>query len=337
MFTIGNKKIGKNYPVFIIAEAGINHNGDLNIAKKLIKQASKCGADAIKFQTITADELFSKKMNPELYTLVDKWSLNKKDHLTLIDYAKKNSIQIFSTPMGQKTTKLLVSLGMQAIKIASCDLNYHDFLKTTAKTKTPMIISTGMSKISEISSAVDIIKQENCPFAILHCNSSYPTPMEDANLSTIPYLEKMFDVPIGYSDHTDGIDACIAAVAIGASILEKHFTLDKEMEGPDQKLSADPNEFSELVRKTRLIEKSLGKPRTGVTKSEKKFVKKMRKSIGASIDIPANTKIKKSMLSVFRPGNGISPDMIDDLVGLKTKKLIKKGTQLSWKELSDLD
>jgi len=330
MFAIGNKKIGKDNPVFIIAEAGINHNGDLDIAKKLIKEASKCGADAIKFQTIIADELFSKKLNPELYDLVSKWSLNKKDHLILMDHAKKNNIQFFSTPMGERTTKLLVSLGIQAIKIASGDLDYHRFLRAVAKTKTPMIVSTGMSKISEIVAAADIIKDENCPFALLHCNSSYPTPMKDANLSTIPYLQNMFDVPIGYSDHTDGIDACIAAVAIGANILEKHFTLDKEMEGPDQKLSADPKEFSELVRKTRLIEKSLGKPRTGVTKSEKKFVKRMRKSIGVSVDIPENTKITESMLVAFRPGNGISPTIIDHFIGLTTKKSIKKGTQLSW-------
>jgi len=330
MFTIGNKKIGKNQPVFIIAEAGINHNGDLNIAKKLIKEASKCGADAVKFQTIITDELFSEKLNPELYKLVDKWVLSKKDHLILIDYAKKNNIQFFSTPMGEKTTKLLVSLRMPVIKIASGDLDYHQFLKSVAKTKTPMIISTGMSKISEIASAVDIVKNENCQFTLLHCNSSYPTPVEDANLNSIPYLQNMFNVPVGYSDHTDGIDVCVAAVAIGANILEKHFTLDKEMEGPDQKLSADPKEFSELVKKTRLIEKALGKPRTGITKSEQKFVKKMRKSIGASVNIPANRKITKSMLTAFRPGNGISPTMIDYLVGLRPRKSIYKGTQLSW-------
>ncbi|RZD44666.1 MAG: N-acetylneuraminate synthase [Thaumarchaeota archaeon] len=330
MFSIGNKKIGKNYPVFIIAEAGINHNGDINIAKKLIKEASNCGADAVKFQTIITDELFSKKLNPELYELVNKWVLSKRDHLILMDYAKKNKIEFFSTPMGKKTTKLLVSLNISAIKIASGDLDYHEFLKYVAKTKSPMIISTGMSKISEIASAVEIIKSENCKFALLHCNSSYPTPIEDANLSTIPYLQKMFDVPIGYSDHTDGIDACIGAVALGANILEKHFTLDKEMDGPDQKLSADPKEFSELIRKTRFMEKALGKPRSNITKSEQKFVKRMRKSIGVSKNIPAKTKITKSMLTAFRPGNGISPTMIEHIVGLKTKKAIDKDTQLSW-------
>ena len=330
MFTIGNRKIGKNQPVYIIAEAGINHNGDLNIAKNLIKEASKCGADAIKFQTIITDELFSKKLNPELYELVNQWVLSKKDHLMLMDCAKKNNIQFFSTPMGERTTKLLVSLNISAIKIASGDLDYHQFLKSVAKTKTPMIVSTGMSKISEIASAVEIIKNENCKLALLHCNSSYPTPIEDANLSTIPYLQNMFDIPIGYSDHTDGIDACVAAVVIGATILEKHFTLDKEMEGPDQKLSSDPKEFSELVTKVRLIEKALGSPRSGVTKSEQKFVRKMRKSIGVSVDIPANTSITKSMLTAFRPGNGIPPSMMDQLIGLKPKKAIAKDTQLSW-------
>ena len=327
---IGTKKIGSGNPTYIIAEAGINHNGDINIAKKLIKEASRCGADAIKFQTIITDELFSNKLNPELYKMVNEWVLSKKDHVILIDYAKKNKIEFFSTPMGERTTKLLMSLKIPAIKIASGDLNYHQFLKSTAKTKIPMIISTGMSKISEIASAVEIVKNEKCQLSLLHCNSSYPTPMEDANLSTIPYLQNMFDIPIGYSDHTDGIDACVAAVVLGASILEKHFTLDKEMEGPDQKLSSDPKEFLELVRKVRLIEKSLGKPRSGVTKSEQKFVKKMRKSVGVCVDIPANTKITKSMLTAFRPGNGIPASMMEQLIGLKPKKSIAKDTQISW-------
>lgn len=316
--------------VFIIAEAGINHNGNISIAKKLIHEASKCGADAIKFQTIIPDELFSKTVSPKLYDFASKLSFDKKEHLELMKYAKKKNIEFFSTPLGKKSTDLLDEIGVKIMKIASGELTNHDFIKVVANKRKLMIISTGMSTIQEIAAAVNVVKEKGCPFILLHCNSSYPTPINEANLSTIPYLKKVFGVPIGYSDHTLGIEACIAAIALGACIIEKHFTLDKKMEGPDQNLSADIKEFSKLVSTIRTVEKAIGIPRIGPTKSEKKFKKLMRKSLAASRDIPNGTKITKSMIMAIRPESGISPTLLEYIVGMKPKRNVKKGTILTW-------
>lgn len=327
---IGKCEIGVGKPVYIVAEAGINHNGDMEIAKEMIESASECGVNAIKFQTLFPEELFSETLSPEWFDLIKKWSFTKKQHSELMKHAENNEIEFFSTPVGKKSAKLLQDIGVKSIKIASGEITNHDLIKTVAKMRRPMIISTGMTNISEIASVVEIVQKENCPFVLLHCNASYPSPIEDVNLVTIKYLQEVFGVPVGYSDHTIGNEVCLAAVSLGACMIEKHFTLDKNMEGPDQKLSADTKEFSELVSKIRIIEKSLGTYRKGPTKSEEKFKKLMRKSIGTSIDIRAGTKIKKSMLSVFRPGTGISPIMIDNIIGMTVKKNVRKGTLLRW-------
>jgi len=325
---IGKREIEYNKPVYIVAEAGINHNGDLKLAKKMIESASKCGADAIKFQTIFPEELFSQKLNPELYSLIQKLSFNKKQHIELKKFAIKNKIEFFSTPVGIKSTKLLHDIKVNVIKIASGELTNFQLIKYIAKSKTPMIISTGMSKIDEIKSVVEIVKNENCQFMLLHTTSSYPTSPNEANLSSISFLREKFGVPVGYSDHTLGIDACLAAIPLGACLIEKHFTLNKNFEGPDHKLSADEGELKELVTKSKLIKKFLGKPRSDVTKSEKKFRKLMRKSIVTKTNITKGTKIKKSMLTFLRPGTGIPPFMIDKIVGKKIKQDIKKGMLL---------
>lgn len=328
MLKIGQKKIGKGYPVYVIAEAGINHNGDMKIAKEMIEVASKVGANAIKFQSFSAEDLFSESTNPDLFKFAQKLSLNEKQHYQLKKHADKNKIEFLSTPAGKKSIKLLEKLNVKALKIASPDITNHDLIRNSAKTKIPLIVSTGMSTLSEITSAIEIIREENYPFCILHCNSSYPSPVKDANLSTIPFFKKIFSVPVGYSDHTLGIDACLSAVSMGASIIEKHFTLDKKMEGSDQKLSANPKELKEMISKIRTIEKLIGTPRSGITQSEKKFRKSMRKSIHSATYIKKGTTIKKSMLTLFRPGDGIPPSMIPNLVGMKIKKDVNKGIKL---------
>jgi len=315
---------------YLIAEAGINHNGDIEIAKKMIEQAAKCGANGIKFQTIIPDELFSKTINPKLYELSKDWILTKKDHIELQKFSRKNKIDFFSTPFGTNSARLLQQLKVPFMKVASGEITNHDFILFLTKMKIPMLVSTGMTSIAEIAKVVEIIKNQNCPFVLLHCVSSYPTLSKDANLSTIPYLRNTFDVPVGFSDHTVGIDISLAAVALGACVIEKHFTLDKNMEGPDQKLSLDPSEFSDLSKKTRLIEKAIGNPRTIAIKPEIKFRENMRKSLGTTQDIPPNTSIKRSMISTFRPGTGIPPTMINNIVGRKTRKLVKKGSLIKW-------
>lgn len=328
---IGKQEIGFNKPVYIVAEAGINHNGDLKLAKKMIESASRCGANAIKFQTIFPEELFSKKLDPKLYSLIQKLSFNKKQHLELKKYALKNKIEFFSTPVGKRSAKLLHDIQVNVIKIASGELTNLELIKYIAKSKTPMIISTGMSKIDEIESVVKIVKKESCPFMLLHTTSSYPTPPNEANLFTISFLNKKFGVPVGFSDHTLGIDACLAAIPLGACLIEKHFTLNKNFEGPDQKLSANESELKELVLKAKLIKKFLGRPRKNITKSEKKFQKLMRKSIATKTNIKNGTKIKKSMLTFLRPGTGIPPFMIDKIIGKKIKQDVKKGILLQQK------
>ena len=196
--------------------------------------------------------------------------------------------------------------------------------------KIPMLVSTGMTTISEIAEVVELIKQYNCPFTLLHCVSNYPTLVKDANLSTIQYLKNTFNVPVGFSDHTTGVEISLAAVALGASVIEKHFTLDKNMPGPDQKLSLNPSEFLELSKKTRLIEKAMGIPRSTIIKSEINSRDNMRKSIGIKFDIMPGTILKRSMISLFRPGTGIPPNMINNIIGKTVKKSIKAGTLLSW-------
>lgn len=327
---IGKKELGMGKPVYIIAEAGINHNGNIEIAKEMIETAAKCGVDAIKFQTIIPDELFSKLLNPETFDFAQKLSFNKKQHIELKNIANKNGIEFFSTPLGKRSTQLLAEIGVKIMKIASGEITNHDLIKRISQLRIPMLISTGMTSLSEISDVVAIVEKQKCPFILMHCISSYPLPVEEANLATIPFLRNTFGIPVGYSDHALGNEVCFAAVSLGACAIEKHFTLDKNMEGPDQKLSANPKEFLELVSTIRIIEKAIGTPRLSPTKSEEKFKKLMRKSIGVSKDLPRGTKIKKSMLTVIRPGTGISPILIDNFVGMTLKTSVKKGNLLSW-------
>lgn len=330
MFKIGIKKIGRIQPTYIIAEPGINHFGDIKLAKELIDTAKKCGADAIKFQTIFPDEVYSKLSNPKLFEKLEQSILTKKQWLELKNHAKDQKIHFFSTPAGIRSAKLLQEIGVPCFKIGSGELNRFDLLQYVSSLKKPVLISTGMTTIDDIQHIVNIFKN-SCPIALLHCNSAYPTPFEDTNLSSIPYYQDLFGLIIGYSDHTIGIDACVAAVALGASIIEKHFILDKSAWDQESQLSSSPNEFKKMINHIRLTEKLLGKPRIGITHSEKQSVKNMRYSIAAAKNIKSHTKIKKSMLTTLRPGNGISPLNIDKLIGLKTKKSFRQGDLLSWK------
>ncbi len=328
---IGKKNIGVGCPTYIIAEAGINHNGDIEIAKEMIENAQQIGADAIKFQTFFPNELFSEVLNPELYKMTKQWSFTTlKENIQLKKFSEKCGIEFFSTPLGEKSSKMLKKVGVKAFKIASMDLTNHELIEFLAKYKLPLIISTGMSSISEIDRAIQIPLHLKCPFTLLHCVSSYPANLKDANLMTIPFLSNMFDISVGYSDHTIGSEACLAAVSLGASIIEKHFTLNTQMEGPDQKLSADVKQFKNLISQIRKIEKSLGVRRSEPFLAEEKPRKIMRRSLGASRNISTGTKISKSMITSIRPGSGIPTTMLENILGKTVKKNIKKGTLLNW-------
>jgi N,N'-diacetyllegionaminate synthase len=325
---IGNKKIGIGSPTYIIAEAGINHNGDMEIAKHMIEQASRMGVDAIKFQTLLPDELFSKKLNPELFELIKQWSFSKQDHLILKKYAEKHNLDFISTPIGKKTANILHEIKCTSIKLSSADLTNFELLKHISSFNIPLIVSTGMSTMSEIYSTVEFLSKQNSSFCLLHCTAAYPTPVDEANLVNISYFKKIFSIPIGYSDHTLGNDACCTAVSLGATVIEKHFTLDKNMDGPDQKLSADITDFKNLVTRIRKIERLMGEQRIMPTTSEVKFRRSMRRSLVFAKDIKKDVKLKKSDFVFLRPGNGISINNLDFFVGLKINQNVTKGSFL---------
>ena len=278
----------------IIAEAGVNHNGKLNLAKKLIDLASSAGADVVKFQTFTASNLLTKNAskanyqkkltNPKetQYEMIKKLELNFKQHLSLISHCKKRKIEFLSSPFDLESIDMLINLKLKKIKIPSSEINNSQYLKHISKFKKDIIFSTGMSSLKDIKYTFDFllkngVKKKN--LTILHCNSEYPTPYSDVNLNAIKTIKNKFDVKVGYSDHSVGIEVAIAAVALGAEVIEKHFTLDKKMHGPDHKASSDPKELYKLIKSIRNIENSLGKNQKKITRSVNKNIKTHQKSI----------------------------------------------------------
>ncbi|MDP3645816.1 MAG: N-acetylneuraminate synthase family protein [bacterium] len=248
--------IGRDKKIFIIAEAGINHGGSLKTAKRMIDAAHKAGASAIKFQTYVTEKRV--KAGSPIFDILKKCELSPEDTKELKKYADSVGIIFFSTPFDVDSVFLLKKLGVQLMKIASFDLVNKQLLKAVASTKIPIVISRGMSNKKEIDEALAICKKAGVEFALLHCVSAYPTPKNEVNLKAVHTLLESYDCPVGYSDHTLDITACLHAVAMGGTVLEKHFTLDKNMEGPDHKLSADPRELAALVAGVRDVEKMLG-------------------------------------------------------------------------------
>lgn len=248
--------IGRNMPTFVIAEAGINHNGSLKTAKRMIDAAKKAGANAIKFQTYVTEKRV--KAGSPIFDILKQCELSPEDTRELKAYADSAPILFFSTPFDSDSVSLLKKLGVPLIKIASFDLVNKQLLKAAAATKIPIVISRGMGSRKEIDEALAIFDKAGVEYTLLHCVSAYPTPKEEVNLKAIRTLMEIYDCPIGYSDHTQDITACLYAVVSGAKVIEKHFTLDKKMEGPDHHLSADPRELSTLIAGMREIEKMLG-------------------------------------------------------------------------------
>jgi N-acetylneuraminate synthase/N,N'-diacetyllegionaminate synthase len=331
--------------VFIIAEAGVNHNGSLDLAKKLIDAAKSTGADAVKFQTWKNEEIMGKlthkveyidqATDPEksLWDILNDLALSYDDFRTLQDYANKKNILFLSTPDGFESLDFLVDeLNIPIIKIGSTEVTHLQYLTAIAKKQKPIILSTGLSSLGEVEKAVATIRSEyQGPLVLLHCNSSYPSPPEDMNLRAMTTLEKAFDVPVGLSDHSEGSEASIAAVAMGAKVIEKHFTLDKNMSGPDHKSSLDVKEFTKFVSSIRNTELLLGDGVKRMTDSEAQNLTGIRRSIVAKKDITKGTCLSEEMLTCKRPGTGISPDMMNDLVGLKVNQNLLEDEPLMWK------
>ncbi len=329
---IGNKIVGEGQPVFVIAEAGINHDGILSQAEELLEKAKEVGADAVKFQTFRAESLCSKRSKN--FDLFKSLELTRNNWESIAETAKRVGTIFFSSVFDEESVELLDSLGVPAFKIASGDLTYLPFLEYIAKKNKPIILSTGMSTLSEIDEALNIIYSTgNRDVILLHCISNYPTKVEDVNLKAINTLEQVFKLPVGFSDHTIGTVIPLTAVSLGAKVIEKHFTLNKNLPGPDHKLSLNPDEFKEMVGGIRTIEQALGDGIKAPRESEAEAIKAGRRSITAKINIPAGVTITRDMLKIARPGTGIEPKFIDIVIGKTAREYIQEDEALTWDKL----
>ena len=321
----------------IIAEAGVNHNGSIELAKQLVDKAVEAGVDYIKFQTFKASKLVTKtakqaeyqqknigKEGDSQYQMLKKLELSPEEHEVLIAYCQRKGIKFFSTAFDFDSIEYLHSLNLGLWKIPSGEVTNYPFLKRVAAYNEPTILSTGMCDMGDVCAAVNALyknglSKEN--LILLHCNTEYPTPFEDVNLKAMDALRQEFGVEVGYSDHTKGIEVPIAAVALGATVIEKHFTLDRNMEGPDHKASLEPDELKAMVSAIRNIEKAVGGDGTKhVSESEKKNIAIARKSIVAACDIKAGEVLTEQNLTVKRPGSGISPMRWEEVLGQTAKK-----------------
>lgn len=336
--------------VLIIAEAGVNHNGDLNLAKKLIEVAADAGADYIKFQTFKADKLVTKHAKKaeyqqknhhddgdNQYEMLKKLELSEQDHKELIAYSDRNNIKFMSTAFDNDGIKFLNSIGLDLFKSPSGEITNYPYLKSLASLGKPIILSTGMSTMSEIGEAIDLLLQNGASkdqITVLHCNTEYPTPMEDVNLLAMLAIEEKFKIKIGYSDHTLGIEIPIAAVALGAKVIEKHFTLDRNLPGPDHLASLEPDELKKMVQGIRKIEVALGKKEKVPAPSELRNLPVVRKSIHLRNDVKKDKILEEDDLIMLRPGDGISPMKIDNIVGMKTTRALSRFHKLEWRDIN---
>ncbi|MDI6703325.1 MAG: N-acetylneuraminate synthase [bacterium] len=329
---IGDRLIGEGEPTFIIAEAGVNHNGDVELARRLIDVAKEAEVDAVKFQSFQVDKL-SIKSEPQ-YEMLQRLELKKDDFILLSGYAKDKGVKFLSSPFDEEGVDLLVDLEVPAIKVASGEITNLPFLRYIAKKGLSIILSTGMSTLGEIEEAVDTIKSEgNEDIILLHCTSNYPAKPEDVNLKAMDTLRQAFNLQIGYSDHTLGIEIALASVSRGAKVLEKHFTLDKNLPGPDHKTSLEPFELKQMVEGIRAIEKAMGSGLKRPVSSELKVRKTARRSIVAKTDIQNGMTITQDMLAIKRPGFGLSPKYIDLVIGRKAKRYIRSDEVITWNDI----
>lgn len=330
---IGNKYIGDNQPVFVVAEIGINHNGNLALAKKLIKKAKECGADAVKFQTYKTDLFINKKYAKSQYNLLKKYELSFEQFKKLKEFADKNDIIFFSSPFDFESAKFLIQLKVPAIKVASSELSNILFVKHLAKSKIPLIISTGMSTFSDIDNTYKKILPINRKIILLHCVSEYPLSHKDANLNVIPSLRNRYKTIVGFSDHSDHYVLDIIAVSLGAKVIEKHFTLKKTMKGPDHKLSLNPTEFRNMVTSIRVTEMSLGSNKKSLTSLEQKIKKYALKGIYASKDIKKGERISLNNIIFQRPLEDIPAQDGEKIIGKKVRRDISKGDSIKKEDI----
>ena len=323
--------------VFIIAEAGVNHNGDIKLAKRLAEEAKRAGADCVKFQTFRAEALVTKDGEKADYQkeqtgsgesqleMLKKLELTQEEFLELRKYCEELQISFLSTAFDMESQKFLERLEPFCYKIPSGEITNYPYLAAIARTGRDVILSTGMCELSEVEEAVAVLKENGAgALTLLHCTTEYPAPLQDVNLRAMKTLAEHFGTVVGYSDHTEGIEVPVAAAAMGASVIEKHFTLDRNMEGPDHKASLEPEGLAEMVRAIRKVELALGSDKKQVTEREKANRKVVRKSIVAARDIRAGEVFTEENLTVKRPGDGISPMKWSEVLGKEAVRDFKK-------------
>ena len=335
-------------PTYIIAEAGVNHNGSIELAKELIVKAKECGVDCIKFQTFKASKLANanspKAEYQKLVTdakesqleMLSKLELSDGDFQILYDYARQQNIDFISTPYSLEDALLLDRIGVDTFKISSAQLVEHDLLVKIGELGKTMILSTGMATMSEVFDSVEVLKKVNDDIIVLQCTTNYPSMIEDSNILSMKSIAEACQVKVGYSDHVPNNYACYAAVALGAEVIEKHFTLDKKHNGPDHSSSLNPAEMAELVIGVRNIEKSLGSPIKKPTRAEISNLTGMRRGIKAAVSINKGQRITESMIEYKRPFIGLSPNVSDNVIGSKALRTIEKNepiliSDIQWK------
>jgi N,N'-diacetyllegionaminate synthase len=345
-FHIGKKTISRNHPCYIIAEIGGNHNGKEALAVKLVEEAVKSGVDAVKFSRFDTERFMTRSNEPGYLSqnsgrngsnMADSYkNLGVSGEMLsrIANLCKRHNVDFLSTPFDEESVDLVVKIGVPAIKIASGDLTADPFLKYVAQQKLPVILSTGMSNIEEVRYAVSLLLDNGCPeLSLLHCVSSFPAEPDALNLKVVRSLAREFEVPVGFSDHTAGMEAAPIAVAAGACIIEKHFTLDRELPGPDHAFSLDPYGMTQLIKAIRQVEVMLGVEKKAPSEAELEYRKFGRRSIAARVAIEPGSVITEAMLTLKRPGTGIAPRDLYKVLGKKAKVRVSEGEMLSWDKI----
>lgn len=344
---IGGRLVGPGRPCLVIAEAGVNHNGSLELALRLVQAAAAAGAEAVKFQTFRAQEVATAAAPKAQYQLartepgqsqlemLERLELSRDDHLALMARCRELGLMFLSTPFDARSVDLLDSLGLPAFKVPSGEITNLPLLAHIAAKGRPVILSTGMSSLEEVRRAVTILQEGGARgIALLHCVSNYPAQPQDVNLRAMATMAQAFGLPVGYSDHTLGIEVALAAVALGACIVEKHFTLDRNLPGPDHAASAEPEELKALGRGVRMVEAALGHGRKEPAASEADTRRVARRSLVAAVDIPAGAAIAPTMIAIKRPGSGLAPERLPEVLGRRARAAIASGTLISLEMLS---
>ena len=343
---IAGHQVGPGNPCFIIAEAGVNHNGDLDLAKQLVDAAAQANADAVKFQTFKAENLVSPQAPKAEYQvettgaehsqldMIRNLEFSPEAFVELQAYSHERGIVFISTPFDHESVDLLASMNVPAFKIPSGETVNLPLIRHVASKGKPMILSTGMSYLGEVERAVHTIRETgNDKLVVLHCVSNYPASAQDVNLKAMGTIAQSFQVPVGYSDHTLGLEVPLAAVALGACVIEKHFTLDRNMPGPDHRASLEPDELTALVAGIRTVEQSLGSGEKKPAKSEMKNRQVIRRSVYLRRDVEAGSVLTEDDLILLRPADGIAPEHYDEVLGRQVRRALAKGTALSWNNL----